>query len=448
MRRPPSIRVLFGVLLAIVMVLAAGLFGVTLLQRQTATQRTAAEDERVTSFLDSDEMRQSSNDLTEMVRLYVSTGNVRYRRYYDEILAIRNGTAPRPVNYNSSFWDQALAQPSAPIRTGPPESLVQQMRQAGFTPGEFHALYASLRASNDLAKLELRVMDRVAKLKPGPGFLRAAEPDYSQLVDAGYFHQKGVIMAAITRFTTLVNDHAKAREAALESRTNTLLAVQTVMLALLAITLLATLALAARLIGRPLARLTSVTRRIAGGDWSQKAPAGGVAELRRLAENFDAMADAVQLDLAARRRAEQAAESADRAKSAFLAMTSHELRTPLVAVTGTLEVLAAGPLDAEQRELVEVASRSAQTLLGVIGDVLDFSRIEAGHLDLNPVPTAVGRLAEDVIAQLRITAPGDEVVLAARIAPDLSPWLAVDAVRLRQVLGNLVGNAVKFTARG
>src|SRR6202035_4498547 len=100
------------------------------------------------------------------------------------------------------------------------------------------------------------------------------------------------------------------------SRTTTLLVAQTVILMLLGVTLLATLALAARLIGSPLARLTSVTRRIARGDWSERAPASGVAELRHLAENFDAMTDAVQNDLAARRRAERAAESADRAKSA------------------------------------------------------------------------------------------------------------------------------------
>jgi signal transduction histidine kinase/CheY-like chemotaxis protein/HPt (histidine-containing phosphotransfer) domain-containing protein len=451
-RRPPSIRVLFGALLAVVMLLAAGLFSVTLLQRDTAAQRTAAEGERVTSFLLSDQMRQTSNDLTEMVRLYVTTGNSRYRRYYNEILAIRNGTAPRPENYDSSFWDRVLADPSAPIPTGPPESLTTLMKDAGFTPQEFTALDASLNASNALALLEERVMAAVAKRIAAHGvgrsFLSAAEPEYLRLVDANYFHQKGTIMGAIGRFTTLVNDHAAAREATLQSRTATLLVVQTVMLVLLGITLLGTLALAARLIGRPLARLTSVTRRIAGGDWSQKAPAGGVAELRELAENFDEMAEAVQSDLAARRRAERAAESADRAKSAFLAMTSHELRTPLVAVTGTLELLEHGDLDPEQRTLVEVASRSAKTLLGVIGDVLDFSKIEAGRLDLTPGPTAVGRLAEDVITQHRLASPRSEVTLSAKIDPRLAPRHEVDAVRLRQVLGNLVGNAVKFTRQG
>ena len=452
MRRPPSIRVLFGVLLAVVMLLAAGLFSVTLLQRETAAQRTAAEGERVTSFLLSDQMRQSSNDLTEMVRLYVTTGDTRYRRYYDEILAIRNGTARRPINYDSSFWDRVLADPSARVRTGPRASLTMLMRRAGFTRQEFTALHASLDASNHLARLEEQVMNavaaQIARHGVGRSYLAAVEPEYRRLVNPAYFGQKKTIMGAIGRFTDLVNDHAEAREGALQSRTTTLLVAQTVMLVLLGITLLATLALAARLIGRPLARLTSVTRRIARGDWSERAPAGGVAELRHLAENFDAMTDAVQSDLDARRRAERAAESADRAKSAFLAMTSHELRTPLVAVNGTLELLEHGRLEPDQRKLVEVASRSAQTLLGVIGDVLDFSKIEAGHLDLTPLPTAVGRLAEEVVTQHRLAASNGAITMAASIDARLAPRHEVDAVRLRQVLGNVVGNAVKFTHHG
>jgi signal transduction histidine kinase/DNA-binding response OmpR family regulator len=148
------------------------------------------------------------------------------------------------------------------------------------------------------------------------------------------------------------------------------------------------------------------------------------------------------------RRAREAAERADRAKSAFLAMMSHELRTPLVAVLGTMELLALGDLDREQRALVDVATRSARSLLGVIGDVLDFSKIEAGHLDLTPLPTAVGALVDDVVTQHRLTAPARGVAFRTSIDARLAPRHEVDPVRLRQVLGNLLGNAVKFTSEG
>jgi signal transduction histidine kinase/CheY-like chemotaxis protein/HPt (histidine-containing phosphotransfer) domain-containing protein len=457
-RRPVSIRVLFGTLLALVMLLAAGLFFVTILQRDTATERTAAEHQRVTSFLLSDQMRQSSNDLTRMVRLYVTTGDPRYRRYYDEILAIRRGAARRPVDYDSSFWDRVLADPAAAIRTGPPASLPELMRRAGFSGDEFTALDASLQASDYLAQLEERVMNHVA-LRIARGvdrsYLGDVGADYRLLVDPAYDRQKGRIMAAIGRFTSLVDNRASTREAALQSRTQNLLVSQTVMLALLGLTLIVTLGVAARMIGRPLARLTSVTRRIARGDWSDRAPAAGVAELRELAQDFNEMADAVENDLIRRKsledelhRAREAAEDADRAKSAFVAMMSHELRTPLVAVTGTLEVLALGELDADQRALVDVATRSARALLGVIGDVLDFSKIEAGHLDLSPAATSVAGLVDDVLTQHRLAAPGSPVALRSRIDRDLAARHLVDPVRLRQVLGNLVGNAAKFTREG
>jgi two-component system sensor histidine kinase EvgS len=585
--RPPSIRVLFGTLLALVMLLAAGLFSVTILQHDTATQRTAAEHQRVTSFRLSDQMRQSSNDLTRMVRLYVETGEKRYRRYYDEILAIRRGAAPRPANYDSSFWDRVLADGEANIQTGPPTSLTELMRRAQFSAAEFTALNASLRASDHLARLEERVMDTVAP-RIAAGVDRAyfgdVAPQYKLLVNDAYHREKGLIMGAIERFTRLVDARTSARTAHLQARTDKLLVSQTGILVLLGVTLLLTLALAARQIGRPLARLTAVTRRIAGGDWSERAPADGVAELRELAGDFNDMADAVERDLAGRRRAEheardaserlrtiadrvpgavfqfhvgvdgglsvrfasrdgsvhgvsdneevdfpsvsravdaddrgawidsmvaaarrggpwrheyrihtrggevrwmqgqaigqpagdgsgelygyvadvterktledelraarEAAESADRAKSAFLAMMSHELRTPLVAVTGTLEVLGLGDLDARQRALVDVATRSARSLLGVIGDVLDFSKIEAGHLDLVPVPTNVGALVEDVVTQHRLAAPGGAVALRTTIDERLAARHEADPVRLRQVLGNLVGNAVKFTREG
>jgi signal transduction histidine kinase/CheY-like chemotaxis protein/HPt (histidine-containing phosphotransfer) domain-containing protein len=456
--RPPTIRVLFGTLLALVMLLAAGLFAVTSLQRDTATKRTAAEHQRVTSFLLSDQMRQSSNDLTRMVRLYVTTGDPRYRTYYHEILAIRSGKAPRPVDYDSSFWDRVLANGNADVRTGPAVSLPELMREAGFSGAEFTALDASLRASDDLAELEERVMNAVApRIAEGVdrSYLGDVEPEYSQLVNQSYNRQKGRIMAAIDRFTTLVDTSASARETSLQSQTERLLVSQTGILVLLGVTLLVTLGLAARQIARPLARLTVVTRRITGGDWSQRAPAAGVAELRELAGDFNDMADAVEHDLAGRRRAEQeareareAAEQADRAKSAFLAMMSHELRTPLVAVSGTLELLGLGDLDADQRVLVDVARRSARSLLGVIGDVLDFSKIEAGYLDLSPVPTGLRGLVEDVATQHRLAHPAVGVELRTSVDPRLAARHLVDPVRLRQIVGNLVGNAAKFTLEG
>ena len=126
----PSLRQVLGGLLALVLALAIALFAVTVLQLRTADERNEAERQRVSSFRLADQMRQSSNDLTRMVRLYVTTGDARYRSYYDTILEIRRGTAPRPVTYDSSFWDRVIADGYASARTGPPVSLTDLMRGA------------------------------------------------------------------------------------------------------------------------------------------------------------------------------------------------------------------------------------------------------------------------------------------------------------------------------
>ena len=163
-RSSPSLRRLLALLLVVLGLLVAALLLVASLQVSASATQTRAENARTGSLLIADSMRQSSNDLTNMVRLYVATGRPQYRSYYQQILAIRAGTAPRPRNYDSSFWDRVLAQGEGFVRYGPPESLTAQMRAAHFAPDEFRALQASLNASNGLAQLEVSVMaaDRAA----------------------------------------------------------------------------------------------------------------------------------------------------------------------------------------------------------------------------------------------------------------------------------------------
>src|SRR5688500_3494747 len=138
--RSPSIRRKLASVLALLGVLVAALVVVTTLQLRTSDRRTHAENRRYQSFQLADRMRQSSNDLTRMVRLYVSPGEPRYRQYYDQILAIRAGDAPRPRGYDSSFWDRVLAEGTGFIEYGARESLVDLMRAAAFTQDEFDAL--------------------------------------------------------------------------------------------------------------------------------------------------------------------------------------------------------------------------------------------------------------------------------------------------------------------
>ncbi|MFN7183061.1 MAG: ATP-binding protein [Thermomonas haemolytica] len=148
------------------------------------------------------------------------------------------------------------------------------------------------------------------------------------------------------------------------------------------------------------------------------------------------------------RDSEARAREANHAKSAFLAAMSHEIRTPMIGVTGMIEVLGHTRLDAEQRRALNIIQASAETLLRIIGDILDFSKIEAGRMELEPVATDLPELVRSVVASHASSASSKGLALECRIGSGLAPAYEVDPVRLRQVLGNFLSNAIKFTAHG
>ncbi len=148
------------------------------------------------------------------------------------------------------------------------------------------------------------------------------------------------------------------------------------------------------------------------------------------------------------RKAKTQAEQASRAKSEFLANMSHEIRTPLNSVIGFTELLNKTPLSVSQKKFVENANISAQTLMEIINDVLDFSKIEAGRLELSEAETDIIETAEQVCDIVKYQASQKNIELLLNIGPDIPRYGLTDPIRLKQILVNLISNAIKFTEKG
>ena len=225
-----------------------------------------------------------------------------------------------------------------------------------------------------------------------------------------------------------------------------------------------------RLISGPILELGEVARRVSTSkDYTLRAVSRTPDEVGRLVDIFNEMLAtvesrnhevdrhrlqlqeelrvraAVNVQLAAAR---EKADQSNAAKSQFLANMSHEIRTPMNGVIGMAELLSGTTLEPDQREYLDLIKLSADALLGVIEDILDFSKIEAGMLQVDPITMEVEQVFGDVVKAVALRAHQKGLELVYHVSPEVPQWIVADPLRLRQVLTNLLGNAIKFTERG
>jgi signal transduction histidine kinase len=415
-----------------------------------------AYESRYQSYVLADVLRQSSDDLTRMVRSYVATGDIIYKKRYQEILDIRDGKKPRPVKYEDIYWDLVLADDRRPRPDGQAFALLELMRQAGFSAAEFAKLAQAKANSDTLTKPEFAAMALIESTVPPTESNRLKAT--RMLNDAAYHQAKADIMRPISEFYRMVDQ--RTLEAVLNAENAATLV--RVMLVALGILLAFALWTAYRALhatlGCSVDELQGHIVRLGSGDLSTPTPVPQNIKNSVLAWLLETQANLVRIDVE-RKHAEAAVrqlnaeleqrvvqrtlqlEAANKELEEFSYSMSHDMRTPLRALDGFSKILLeehGSNLDDEGKRLLKVLRDNAQRMGRLVDDILRYLSMGRRKIEFSTIDVA--KLALEVGNELQATMPARRLRLEIAAIPPV--W--GDRAMIREVLQNLLSNAVKF----
>ena len=401
-----------------------------------------------------DELLQSSEDLTNMARNYVVTGDPMYERYFFQILDIRDGKRPRPLNYSATYWYLVAAGEAPPVEQGDTVPILEMLHQEGFSDEEFALLQKAKENSDRLARVEEKAFAALKGLyDDGLGnFTVRRAPDrefaISLLFGEHYSARKASIMAPIRKFMDSFNDRMQAESNIGLARLERLILFE---MALIFIALFATVVIILYTRLGILLPLAELGRQVAGITRGIRPSRYGQATSNEVAKLGEALvlADAEKRQLLEKERiARNEAERASQLKDEFLATLSHELRTPLNAILGWSQLILSGTMKNEDvRRGLETIERNARAQNKLIEDLLEMSSIISGKVRLDMQRLDIASLVEAAVESVNPTAQAKGIIVQKTIDRRISP-ISGDFNRLQQVFWNLLSNAIKFTPRG
>jgi len=419
-----------------------------------------AHENRYQSYVLADVLRQSSDDLTRMVRTYVATGDVIYKKHYQEILDIRDGRKPRPVKYEDIYWDLVLADDQRPRPYDQAVALLDMMRQAGFTEAEFAKLAQAKANSDALTKPEFAAMALMASSDP-PTEANRIEAT-RMLNDASYHQAKAGIMRPISEFYRMVDQRTLEAVRAAEKAAALVRVIIIALGSLLVFALWNAYRALHATLGCSVDELQAHIARIGNGDWSSTVPVPKNKGSSVLAWLSETQINLARID-AERRQAEAAVrqlnaeleqrvaqrtaqlEDANKELEEFSYSMSHDMRTPLRALDGFSKILLEehnARLDDEGKRLLKVLRDNAQRMGRLVDDILRYLSIGRRKMEYGAVDIA--GLASEICAEMQAAAPARRLRLVVGTLPPA--W--GDRAMMREVLQHLLSNALKFSAMG